>query len=191
MRRSVKAVAALVAMTALAGVVAAPTHGYYYTTPCRFSSTTIYFYNYAASYASQIASAVVDWSNPTDVTLAGWPYSPGGENIYFQHYVGGNSGPGAYTSYPSCNSSNRWTGRVGIFLNDSLMLSRPSNGRRSTINHEIGHSLSLDHNPRTNNPDPCTQVPVKAIMYAPYTRYTVCGWILPRADDIAGVNNRY
>jgi hypothetical protein len=98
--------------------------------------------------------------------------------------------PGTVDTYPGCSGSSWTTGQMETVTN--TYYGTGAFRLQNTTVHEMGHALSLYHNPATFQ---CASGPglgYIAIMYPSLASASgSCAINTPRADDVNGVNTIY
>lgn len=132
--------------------------------------------NTGAEYDVLVKNSVSDWDNATSLSFS--TTTTGGGEIYVGGSDFGNTGWNAQnTNYREYIWWGDYSNSV-IDLNFYHMDSRPDIYNKSTISHEIGHSLGLDHVEETDQIMHTYGNPTRTV-------YT------PQSDDIAGVEYLY
>lgn len=86
-----------------------------------------------------------------------------------------NCASGVFSGIVRVNLNTFYTNGYNPYLNSWVM------------NHELGHAQGLAHAGRLCNSPP----PQAAIMINSTSAQTLCGWVAPQSDDVAGINALY
>lgn len=174
----------VLALSAFISVGASDTASAYTKTGCHWDRTTIdYGTPTNSAYVSPTVNAATNWTNtPTPIYMrrvAGSPVS--GVEISAANY--GSVTWDGLSSW-NCSTFLHHTTAAWSRYNTYHTNYYSATGKQQLMVHELGHTLGLAHAGTAT----CSGQP---IMYIWEKRYSVCGHVVPQADDIRGINDIY